>query len=56
MMSNPEHDELRLAHINTLKRQGSIVNFDYKYLLKTDKNRTPPPNKPGGRSHHQAGA
>ena len=39
MMSNPKHGELRLAHINMLKHHGIKVDFGYKYLLKTDKNR-----------------
>ena len=43
MMSNPRHAELRRTHINTLKIMGSKVDFDYKYLLKTDKNRSLPP-------------
>jgi hypothetical protein len=38
MMSNPRHKELRLVHINKLKCMGSKVNFNYKYLLKTEKN------------------
>jgi len=41
MMSNPRHRELRAAHIETLKNLGSKVNFNYKYLLKTEKNRKP---------------
>jgi hypothetical protein len=46
MMSNPKHKELRTAHIDMLKSMGSKVNFSYKYLLKTEKNRKPdnPPN------------
>jgi len=47
MMSNPKHKELRTAHINMLKSLGSKVNFNYKYLLKTEKKRKPdnPNNK-----------
>jgi len=41
MMSNPRHRELRTAHINMLKLQGSKVNFNYKYLLKTEKSKKP---------------
>jgi hypothetical protein len=41
MMSNPKHKELRTAHIKMLKNLGSKVNFNYKYLLKTDKKRKP---------------
>ena len=37
MMNNPLHGDLRLAHIQTLKDQGSTVDFNYKYLLKTAK-------------------
>ncbi|MCL2231882.1 MAG: hypothetical protein FWB99_02265 [Treponema sp.] len=37
MMNNPRHGELRLAHIQMLKEQGSTVDFNYKYLLKTEK-------------------
>jgi len=49
MMSNPRHGELRTAHINMLKLQGSKVNYNYKYLLKTEKNR-----KPGNPSKNKA--
>jgi hypothetical protein len=42
MMSNPKHGELRAAHINMLRLQGSKVNFNYKYLLKTEKSRKMP--------------
>jgi len=52
LMSNPRHGELRAAHINMLKLQGSKVNFNYKYLLKTEKKRKIPPEKP---SHNKAG-
>jgi hypothetical protein len=37
MKSNPWHKELRMAHINMLKDMGSKVNFNYKYLLKTER-------------------
>jgi len=37
MMDNPHHGELRIAHIQTLKEQGSAVDFAYKYSLKTEK-------------------
>jgi len=37
MMNNPQHGELRQAHIQMLKEQGSAVDFTYKYLLKTEK-------------------
>jgi len=52
MMNNPRHGELRTAHINMLKNLGSKVNFNYKYLLKTEKNKKLPPDKP---SHNKAG-
>jgi hypothetical protein len=42
MMSNSRHRELRPAHIRILKRQGSKVDFDYKYLLTAEKNRKLP--------------
>ena len=45
MMSNPQHKVLRAAHINKLKRQGNMVNFNYKFLLKTEKKRTLPAKK-----------
>ena len=37
MMSNPRHRELRLNHIAVLKKQGSKVDFNYKYLLSVKK-------------------
>jgi hypothetical protein len=45
MMNNPRHGELRSAHINKLKLQGYKVNFNYKYLLKTEKKRALPQKK-----------
>jgi hypothetical protein len=45
MMSNPRHGELRSAHINKLKHQGYKVNYNYKYLLKTEKKRAAPSKK-----------
>ena len=72
MMSNPRHRELRLAHIEKLILQGSKVDFNYKFLLKTEKKRgqqrgastgrmvgpgTPSPfNMPKGKENHRAGA
>jgi len=57
MMSNPRHSELRLTHISTLKLQGSEVDFDYKYLLKTEKNRNMSTRKSRNSSpRHQAWA
>jgi len=57
MMSNPSHGELRQEHIQTLKDQGSEVDFNYKYLLKTEKekNRDLLHKKTKGKDHHQAG-
>jgi len=54
MMSNPRHGELRTAHVNALKLQGAKVDFDYKYSLRTDKNRNPPGRKNGEYPCHQA--
>jgi hypothetical protein len=45
MMGNPRHGELRRVHIDILRQMGSVVDFDYKYLLTTDKKRNPPLNK-----------
>ena len=56
MKSNPRHMELRLNHINVLKQQGSEVDFNYKFLLKTEKNRNLPPKKTKSDHHHRAGA
>ncbi|MDR0496887.1 MAG: hypothetical protein LBH42_04670 [Treponema sp.] len=47
MMSNPRHGELRPAHIEELKHLGINVNFDYKFLLTTEKKRV-------ASIHHQA--
>ena len=38
MRSNPRHAALRQAHVQLLKRHGSQADFDYRYLLKTEKN------------------
>ena len=54
MKSNPRHGELRSAHINKLKYQGNIVNFNYKYLLKTEKKRSLPSKKHKNGSHGRA--
>ena len=56
MMGNPKHNELRLVHIKMLKSQGSNIDFDYKYLLKTEKTRSAPVKKPKAWPPHQAGA
>ena len=39
MMSNPRHEEQRKVHIKLLKKLGSKLDFNYKYLLKTEKKR-----------------
>jgi len=39
MMSNPRHGELRLSHIQSLKKEGCNVDFRYKYLLTMEKRR-----------------
>ena len=56
MMSNPRHGVLRSAHIKTLKEFGSAIDFDYKYLLSTEKNRNQPPKKPNREKQQRAGA
>jgi hypothetical protein len=56
MMCNPKHAELRQAHIEGIKRMGSKVNFNYKFLLKTEKRHGLPYNRPNGNDHHQAKA
>ena len=55
MKSNPWHGDLRQIHIEKLKLLGSDVDFDYKYLLKTEKNRNLRYKKPNGEDKHQAG-
>ena len=57
MMNNPRHGELRAAHIQTLQEQGSSVDFSYKYLLKTEKekNRKRSCNSEKETKQHQAG-
>jgi len=54
MMSSPRHGELRAEHIGKLQHQGYKADYDYKYLLKTEKKRTPPPKKHSGGSHGRA--
>ena len=56
MMSNPQHGELRQAHIRMLKLQGSDVDFDYRYLLTIDKKRSPPLRKSRDQKPNQADA
>jgi hypothetical protein len=54
MMSNPRHRELRSEHIKMLKHQGYETNYNYKYLLKTEKKRTLPPKKHNNDPHGRA--
>ena len=56
MKSNPRHGELRTAHIALLKSQGSKVDFNYKFLLKTEKTRNLPFKKSNFENHNHAGA
>jgi hypothetical protein len=57
MMNNPRHRELRQAHIETLRQQGNIADFNYKYLLKTAKKHGLSNNKEKAeRSRRKAGA
>ena len=56
MMSNPRHGELRRNHINALKQQGSTVDFNYKFLLKTEKKRNIFLRKSRDDQTHRAGA
>ena len=37
MLNSPQNGNLRTAHAQLLKEQGSTVDYDYKYLLKTEK-------------------
>ena len=45
MKSNPKHGELRLTHIDVLKVFGSKIDFEYKYLLKTNLNQKKAPKE-----------
>ena len=56
MMSNPMHRELRAGHINTLKRLGSMINFNYQYLLSAERNRRFTTEKINGKKSQQSGA
>ena len=59
MKSNPRHGELRAVHIDMLRQAGSNVDFNYKYLLKNERNPKRPPKPPKrGESHssHPVGA
>ena len=53
MKSNPQHKELREAHINSLRNLGIKVNFNHKYLLKLEKSRKTESKKSG--PQNQAG-
>ena len=54
MMNNPRHRELRSEHIKKLKHQGFKTNYNYKYLLKTEKKRAMPPKKHNNDPHGRA--
>ena len=56
MMTNPQHRELRPAHIRLLKHQGSEVDFDYEYLLTTEKRRNLPLKKSQGEKQERVDA
>ena len=53
---NPKHKELRKEHIKTLLSLGINVDFNYKYLLKTEKNRKLRSRRSVNENHNQAGA
>jgi len=54
MKSNPRHRELRATHINKLTNQENNVNYDYKYLLKTEKKRSLPSKRHNNDPHDRA--
>jgi len=56
MKSNPKHGELRETHIKLLESQGIKVDFNYKYLLKTEKKRNLPLRRSSSESDNQTGA
>lgn len=56
MKNNPRHGELRTEHIKLLKSQGSNMDFNYKFLLKTGKNRNLPLKRSNSEDHNKAGA
>lgn len=45
MKSNPQHAELRDDHIALLRQHGSKVDFNFKYLLKNNRNINLPAKK-----------
>jgi len=55
MMHNPQHRKLRLEHIQMLKEQGSAADFNYVYLLKTEKRRDLMNKKAGKETQTDAG-
>ena len=55
MRCNPEHRELRQAHISILKREGVTVDFNFKYLLSTEKHRCLPHKMTGNKAQNRAG-
>jgi hypothetical protein len=56
MMSNPRHRELRVEHVKTLKYLGSMINFNYKYLLSAERNRRFTAEGTNGKKSSQSGA
>lgn len=56
MKSNPRHGELRADHIALLESQGIKVDFNYKFLLKTEKTRNMPLKRSGNENNNKAGA
>jgi len=56
MKSNPRHGELRTTHIKILKSQGSKVDFNYQFLLKTEKSRDLPLKRSRDENQNQADA
>lgn len=55
LISNPAHRELRSIHIDTLKREGSGVDFGYQYLLTRERKRLPPCGKNEGGDDQRVG-
>ena len=55
MMSSSRHGELRQTHIKKLKKLGSKVNFNHKFLLTVEKNHNIAAGKRKNKSH-RAGA
>jgi hypothetical protein len=56
MKSNPRHRELRQAHIEMLLHHGIKSDFNFKYLLKNEKNRNSLQKKDNKRAADSVGA